>query len=55
MTMLGTILSKEEVDDFMLEADVVRQNLKRCITSILVQDGNGQLDYEEFVNMMQQY
>ena len=29
VTMLGTILSKEEVDDFMLEADVVRQNLLR--------------------------
>ena len=55
MTMLGTILSKEEVDDFMVEADVVRHDLIICITSALVQDGNGKLDYEEFVNMMQQY
>eukprot|EP00091_Calanus_sinicus_P024289 TRINITY_DN8619_c0_g1_i1.p1 TRINITY_DN8619_c0_g1~~TRINITY_DN8619_c0_g1_i1.p1 ORF type:complete len:167 (-),score=90.13 TRINITY_DN8619_c0_g1_i1:25-480(-) len=40
VSMLGTMLSKEEVDDFMREADV---------------DGNGKLDYDEFVNMMQQY
>ncbi|XP_023338541.1 neo-calmodulin [Eurytemora carolleeae] len=38
--MLGAMLSKEEVDDFMKEADV---------------DGNGKLDYDEFVKMMLQY
>merc|ERR1719400_2046532 len=32
--MMGTILSKEEVAEFMAEADV---------------DGNGKLDYDEFV------
>ena len=35
--MLGTMLTKEEVEDFMKEADV---------------DGNGKLDYVEFVKMM---
>jgi Ca2+-binding EF-hand superfamily protein len=35
--MLGTMLTKEEVEDFMKEADV---------------DGNGKLDYDEFVKMM---
>ena len=39
-TMLGQQLSKEEVEEFMKEADV---------------DGNGKLDYDEFVKMMLQY
>merc|ERR1711872_54252 len=39
-TMLGQSLTKEEVDDFMKEADV---------------DGNGKLDYDEFVKMLLQY
>jgi len=38
--MLGATLSKEEVDEFMREADI---------------DGNGKLDYDEFVKMMLQY
>ena len=38
-TMLGQQLSKEEVEEFMKEADV---------------DGNGKLDYDEFVKMMLQ-
>eukprot|EP00092_Neocalanus_flemingeri_P042476 GFUD01046432.1.p1 GENE.GFUD01046432.1~~GFUD01046432.1.p1 ORF type:complete len:152 (-),score=65.22 GFUD01046432.1:19-474(-) len=38
--MLGATLTKEEVDEFMREADV---------------DGNGKLDYDEFVKMMLQY
>ena len=37
VSMLGTMLTKEEVEDFMREADV---------------DGNGKLDYDEFVKMM---
>ena len=37
--MLGQQLSKEEVEEFMKEADV---------------DGNGKLDYDEFVKMMLQ-
>eukprot|EP00092_Neocalanus_flemingeri_P042475 GFUD01046431.1.p1 GENE.GFUD01046431.1~~GFUD01046431.1.p1 ORF type:complete len:152 (-),score=62.52 GFUD01046431.1:73-528(-) len=40
VSMLGTMLTKEEVDDFMKEADV---------------DGNGKLDYDEFVKMMSGY
>jgi len=39
-TMLGNCLTKEEVDEFMREADV---------------DGNGKLDYDEFVKIMLQY
>eukprot|EP00091_Calanus_sinicus_P004445 TRINITY_DN14766_c0_g1_i1.p1 TRINITY_DN14766_c0_g1~~TRINITY_DN14766_c0_g1_i1.p1 ORF type:complete len:114 (-),score=42.78 TRINITY_DN14766_c0_g1_i1:79-420(-) len=38
--MLGATLTKEEVEEFMNEADV---------------DGNGKLDYDEFVKMMLQY
>merc|ERR1719419_1554466 len=39
-TMLGATLSKEELEEFMKEADV---------------DGNGKLDYDEFVKMLLQY
>merc|ERR1711971_218601 len=38
-TMLGQQLTKEEVEEFMKEADV---------------DGNGKVDYDEFVKMMLQ-
>merc|ERR1711997_1046624 len=38
--MLGTMLTKEEVEEFMAEAD---------------SDGNGKLDYDEFVKMLLQY
>ena len=37
--MLGTTLDKEEVEEFMREADI---------------DGDGRLSYNEFVNMMLQ-
>merc|ERR1719187_1351730 len=37
--MLGTMLTKEELDEFMAEAD---------------SDGNGKLDYDEFCKMMLQ-
>jgi calmodulin len=37
--MLGEQLTKDEVEEFMKEADV---------------DGNGKLDYDEFVKMMLQ-
>eukprot|EP00092_Neocalanus_flemingeri_P018116 GFUD01019606.1.p1 GENE.GFUD01019606.1~~GFUD01019606.1.p1 ORF type:complete len:152 (+),score=55.23 GFUD01019606.1:41-496(+) len=39
-SMLGTMLSKEELDEFMAQAD---------------SDGNGKLDYDEFVKMLLQY
>merc|ERR1712055_1103311 len=39
-SMLGTMLSKEELDEFMAEAD---------------SDGNGKLDYDEFVKMLLEY
>eukprot|EP00091_Calanus_sinicus_P017595 TRINITY_DN3801_c0_g1_i3.p1 TRINITY_DN3801_c0_g1~~TRINITY_DN3801_c0_g1_i3.p1 ORF type:complete len:178 (-),score=73.25 TRINITY_DN3801_c0_g1_i3:47-580(-) len=38
--MLGTMLTKDEVDEFMAEAD---------------KDGNGKLDYDEFVKMLLSY
>ena len=38
--MLGTMLTKEEIEEFMAEAD---------------KDGNGKLDYEEFVKMLMSY
>merc|ERR1719430_585374 len=39
-SMLGTMLTKEELDEFMAEADA---------------DGNGKLDYDEFVKMLLEY
>jgi len=39
-SMLGTMLTTEELDEFMRDADVVRG------------DGNGKLDYDEFVKML---
>lgn len=39
-SMLGTMLTSEELDEFMRDADVVRG------------DGNGKLDYDEFVKML---
>merc|ERR1712012_468614 len=39
-TLLGATLTKDEVDEFMKEADV---------------DGNGKLDYDEFVKMLLRY
>merc|ERR1712236_194171 len=39
-SMLGTMLTKEELDEFMAEADA---------------DGNGKLDYDEFVKMLLSY
>ena len=38
--MLGTMLTKEEIEEFMAEAD---------------KDGNGKLDYEEFVKTLMSY
>eukprot|EP00092_Neocalanus_flemingeri_P031331 GFUD01034027.1.p1 GENE.GFUD01034027.1~~GFUD01034027.1.p1 ORF type:complete len:149 (+),score=63.81 GFUD01034027.1:209-655(+) len=40
VAMLGTMLTKEEVEEFMAEAD---------------KDGNGKLDYDEFVKMLLSY
>ena len=57
--MLGTMLTKEELDEFMREADVVRQPAEEeeelyhhyyHVPSF--QDGNGKLDYDEFVKML---
>merc|ERR1712142_1265265 len=39
-SMLGTMLTKDELDEFMAEAD---------------KDGNGKLDYDEFVKMLLSY
>merc|ERR1712055_337196 len=39
-SMLGTMLTKEEVEEFMAEADA---------------DGNGKLDHDEFVKMLLEY
>ena len=38
--MLGTMLTQEEIEDFMAEAD---------------KNGNGKLDYDEFVKMLMSY
>ena len=58
-TMLGSMLTKEEVEEFMKEADVVSPRLhafkEPVIFNKCIQDGNGKLDYDEFVKMMLQY
>ena len=56
--MLGTTLTKDEVEEFMREADVVRSSSMislRTVMIVLLQDGNGKLDYDEFVKMMLMY
>ena len=55
--ILGTVLSKEEVDDFMKEADKVRWKYFKTIPMILfpLQDGDGTLDIDEFVRCLLQY
>ena len=56
--MLGTMLTKEELDEFMREADVVRQQAEEeelyhyYYRVLSFQDGNGKLDYDEFVKML---
>ena len=54
--MLGTMLTPEEIEEFMAEADkeyfIVREDILSINCS---QDGNGKLDYDEFVKMLLQY
>ena len=55
-SMLGTMLSKEELDEFMAEADAVCITCKMYFFPLFYpQDGNGKLDYDEFVKMLLQY
>ena len=55
--ILGTILTKDEVDEFMKEADKVKILYKlHCkIVKVYLQDGDGTLDIDEFVKMLLQY
>ena len=57
--MLGTMLTKEEVEEFMAEADTVEDTQTGYtayeIITMVFQDGNGKLDYDEFVKMLLQY
>ena len=55
--MLGTTLDKKEVEEFMREADVVIKGIygRKKIFHLYFQDGNGKLDYDEFVKMMLMY
>ena len=55
--ILGTVLSKEEVDEFMKEADKVWIDIvyKIKLEIIFVKDGDGELDIDEFVKMLLQY
>ena len=57
--MLGTMLTKEEVEEFMAEADTVEDTHAGYtayeIITMVFQDGNGKLDYDEFVKMLLQY
>ena len=53
--MLGTMLTKEELEEFMKEADVVSKQIidKNIIRSLKYwKDGNGKLDYDEFTKML---
>ena len=51
--MLGTMLTKEELEEFMKEADVVSRKIFSKIISLKhLKDGNGKLDYDEFTKML---
>lgn len=64
-SLIGTSLSNADLCKFMNEADKVE--LTQCSQFfgfdrklfgqilIFLQDGNGKIDYEEFVDMMKQY
>ena len=57
--MLGATLSPEELEEFMQEAYLVRimmmLRIFTCFSLNFFQDGNGKLDYDEFVKMLLQY
>ena len=54
--MLDTMLSKEGLEDFMMEAYmVIFISSKMVISCLIYQDGNGKLDSDEFVKMMKGY
>ena len=59
-SLIGTSLTTADLYKFMAEADKVRMlcvMLLLCDGDILYisQDGNGKIDYNEFVAMMKQY
>lgn len=59
-SLIGTSLTSSDLCKFMAEADKVSTQTILLISSIVnqltkFQDGNGKIDYEEFVAMMKQY
>ena len=56
-SLIGTTLTSEDLYKFMNEADKVKNILIApfIILIFYIQDGNGKIDYDEFVAMMQQY
>ena len=52
------LLTQEEFDDFMRKADAVGLFSFFCaflLTTNIIQDGNGKLDYNEFVKVLLGY
>ena len=56
-SLIGTSLSAADLYKFMAEADKVRTapHSPHSPLTFLFQDGNGKIDYNEFVAMMKQY
>ena len=60
-SLIGTTLTSEDLYKFMNEADKVYRIFWKNVfhLSLMInlnfQDGNGKIDYDEFVAMMQQY
>ena len=64
----GGVFSRDEMEEFMEEADRVSVKCCVCVTKLIIvtgytviyyiyffQDGNGKLDYNEFIKMLKQY
>ena len=54
---VGGVFSRDEMEEFMIEADKVIDQLHIIQQDIafVLQDGNGKIDYEEFIKMLKQY
>ena len=52
---VGGVFSRDEMEEFMIEADKVIDHCKSFHRIIVLQDGNGKIDYEEFIKMLKQY
>ena len=52
--VVGGLFSRDEMEEFMMEADKVLFCLRNSLISAW-QDGNGKIDYEEFIKILKKY